>query len=467
MLYSSRTLLQFGLVALVATSFASPLRAETFAVNPGEDIQAVVDRSAAGDIIILRRGEHRGQVLISHPLTLEGEQGATLKGPETGSVITVTSPNTTVRGLTIKGSGNDLVVFDSGVFIAKTAEGSVVESNIVEGNLYGIYLHGAPNSIARNNTVIGRMTGRMNDFGSGISVWNAPGAQVLENDISFGRDGIFVNTSKRNIFRGNRMRNTRFAVHYMYADDSELTDNISVNNIVGYAVMFSRGLTVRNNLSMGDRDHGLMLNYANYSEITGNVVLGSWQPAERWLSTGMQDASEHGVPTSDTNPSSDTASSRIGPEKCVFIYNANRNNFRGNHFEGCEIGIHFTAGSEGNRMSGNAFINNRSQVKYVGTRYLDWSANGRGNYWSDNPAFDLNGDGIADTAYRPNGLVDRVLWMSPQAKVLVNSPAVQMIRWAQSQFPAILPGGVIDSHPLMAPPHRQQFTPEQSPIKVE
>ena len=34
------------------------------------------------------------------------------------------------------------------------------------------------------------------------------------------------------------------------------------------------------------------------------------------------------------------------------------------------------------------------------------------------------------------------------AKLLLNSPAVQVLRWAQSQFPAILPGGVVDSHPL-------------------
>ena len=100
------------------------------------------------------------------------------------------------------------------------------------------------------------------------------------------------------------------------------------------------------------------------------------------------------------------------PEKCVFIYNANKNRFSGNWFEGCEIGIHFTAGSEGNEIAGNAFIGNRNQVKYVGTRYLDWSKDGRGNYWSDNPAFDLNGDGIADSRLpaersRRQGAVDR------------------------------------------------------------
>ena len=33
----------------------------------------------------------------------------------------------------------------------------------------------------------------------------------------------------------------------------------------------------------------------------------------------------------------------------------------------------------------------------------------------------------------------------------MNSPAVSIVKWAQSQFPAILPGGVTDSKPLMKP----------------
>ena len=55
--------------------------------------------------------------------------------------------------------------------------------------------------------------------------------------------------------------------------------------------------------------------------------------------------------------------------------------------------IHFTAGSERNEITENAFVDNRHQVMYVGTRFLDWSVNGRGNYYSDNPAFDLKGTG--------------------------------------------------------------------------
>ena len=31
-------------------------------------------------------------------------------------------------------------------------------------------------------------------------------------------------------------------------------------------------------------------------------------------------------------------------------------------------------------------------------------------------------------------------------------PALQVLRWTQSQFPALTPGGVVDTAPLMNPP---------------
>jgi nitrous oxidase accessory protein len=44
------------------------------------------------------------------------------------------------------------------------------------------------------------------------------------------------------------------------------------------------------------------------------------------------------------------------------------------------------------------------------------------------------------------------LWSQPAAALLMGAPAVQLIRWSQSSFPATLPGGVLDSAPLMAAP---------------
>lgn len=105
------------------------------------------------------------------------------------------------------------------------------------------------------------------------------------------------------------MRDLRFAVHFMYTRNTEVSGSISIRNHLGFAIMFSYRAKILNNFSLGDREHGLMLNYANNADVTGNLVRG-------------------------------------GTKKCLFIYNAHKNLIWNNRFEGCDIGIHFTAGSE-------------------------------------------------------------------------------------------------------------------------
>ncbi|MBS0524520.1 MAG: nitrous oxide reductase family maturation protein NosD [Proteobacteria bacterium] len=411
---------RFGLSAGAALSVAllavCPALAGTIDVPAGgEALREALAAAHDGDTLVLLPGVHSGPVRIDKTLTVEGRPGAIVDGHGSGRVIEVAAPDVTIRGLTIRGSGTSLEKMEGAVFLSRTATASVVEDNRMVDNLTGVYVHGAHDAIVRGNRITGRTDLRLNEAGNGVYVWNAPGAKVIGNDITGGRDGIFTVTSRQNQFKDNRLHGVRFAVHYMYTNDSEVSGNVSIANHAGYVLMYSDRIRVLGNVSVRDRDHGILLNYENRSDIEGNAVLESG-------------------------------------DKCVFIYNANNNVFRGNRFDGCRIGIHFTAGSEGNLMSGNAFVANRTQVLYVGTRFLDWSEKGRGNYWSDNPAFDLNGDGIADTPYRPNDLVDQVIWRFPAAKLLANAPATQIVRWAQAEFPAIHPGGVVDSAPLMTAP---------------
>lgn len=405
------------LCGIIAGAGGSVSAAERL-VRPGSgELAAAVAAAQDGDHIIVAAGHHHGSFVINRPLTLLGQPGAIIDGGGSGSVVRIAAPDVTIRGLTVTGSGVSLKDMDAGIFIDRKGKRALVEGNRLNDNLFGVYIFGSDDALVRDNDIVGRRDLRVNERGNGISLWNAPGAKVLSNRISQGRDGIFVNTSKRNRFIGNSFSDVRIAVHYMYANESEVSDNISIGNHVGFALMYSRKLIVRGNISRNDRDHGILLNFANSSII-----------ADNWVDHGRG--------------------------KCVFIYNSSKNQFTGNRFEGCPIGVHFTAGSERNDIHANAFIGNRTQVKYVGSRVLDWSRGGRGNYWSDNPAFDLDGDGIADATYRPNDLVDHVVWRHQRAKILLNSPAMQILRFAQNQFPALLPGGVIDSAPLMAPPEQ-------------
>jgi nitrous oxidase accessory protein len=403
-------------LAVASVGWSSAVVGAEIPVEPGGGrLAAAVAAAAPGDVLRLEAGDHRGGLTIGKSLTVAGLEGARIVGNGSGHAIVLDAPSIRIEGVTVTGSGLKLESEDSGIFVTERATGAVVADNRLEDNLIGVYLKGPTDAQVRGNVILGRRDLRMNERGNGVQIWRAPGSVVDGNDIRYGRDGIFVTTSKKNAFRNNSFRDLRFAVHYMYTNQGEVTGNRSQGNHAGYAIMYSNRVTLAGNSSEGDRDHGILMNYANNAAITGNRVSG-------------------------------------GPHKCVFIYNASKNVFRGNRFEGCEIGIHFTGGSERNAIGGNAFIANRTQVKYVGTREVEWSQEGRGNYWSDNLGFDLDGDNIADEPYRPNDLVDQIVWRYPLAKLLLNSPATQILRWAQSAFPALYPGGVTDSFPLMAAP---------------
>jgi nitrous oxidase accessory protein len=403
------------LAVMIVTLAALSARAEEIVVPAGPDtLTTAVAAAALGDVLKLEEGVYPGPLTLDRPLTIDGQGQAVIDGGGKGTVITITGEHITLRGLTVRGSGLRHQEIDSAIKLVKGARDNLIENIRVEDSLHGIDVHGATGTVARNNVIIGRQDARMTARGNGFYVWNAPGTVIENNIVRYGRDGIFTNASKDDVFRNNLFRDLRFAVHYMYTHNSEVSGNISVGNHLGYAIMYSNRVKILDNLSLGDRNHGVMLNYANNADVSGNLVRG-------------------------------------GAHKCTFIYNAHRNLIWGNRFEGCDIGIHFTAGSERNAMTGNAFIGNRTQVKYVGTRDIEWSVDGKGNFWSDHPAFDLNGDGIADSPFRPNDLMDHILWSQPAASLLMGSPAVQLIRWSQASFPATLPGGVVDSHPQMAP----------------
>jgi nitrous oxidase accessory protein len=394
---------------------STPLQAAEVHVQPGEGtLSQAIAGASPGDVLLLSGGAYLGPVTIDRTLTLQGDGTATIDGQGRGTVITVTGDDVTLTALHVTGSGSDNQAIDSAIKIMKGADRTRVEGNLMTDNMHGVDVHGGLDTLVRGNRIEGRRNHRMNERGNGVYVWNSPGTVIEDNQVRWGRDGIFSNASKKGTYRNNTFRDLRFAVHYMYTHDSEVSGNISIGNHLGFAIMFSDRVVLTDNLSLGDRDHGVMLNFANGADVAGNLVRG-------------------------------------GTKKCLFIYNAHKNLIANNRFQGCGIGIHFTAGSERNMLTGNAFIGNQEQVKYVGTRFMEWSLDGRGNHWSDHPAFDLNGDGIADGVYRPNDLMDHILWSQPAASLLTGSPAVQLVRWSQSSFPAIMPGGVTDSHPLMQP----------------
>ena len=249
---------------------------------------------------------------------------------------------------------------DAGHLPRRNRSPPLIEHNNILDNSVGVYIHGSAESMVRENKIVGDSTLRVNERGNAVTVWNAPGAQVIGNDISKGRDGIFSQHQQKQHLQNNRFSDLRFAVHYMYTNDSEVSDNISVGNNMGLCLDVSPTASKYTATSpSAAATKASCSNYVNYSEINDKII------------------------------------NKAGKVRFC-AYNANYNKIIANYFENCEIGIHFTAAIEGTSLSDNAFINNESQVKLpVSTRFLDWGEGGTRQLLERQQRFDLDGDGLA------------------------------------------------------------------------
>lgn len=421
-----------AIIAFAAALVASAASARDWPVRPsGPALAAVLERAAPGDRLLIAPGHYRANLVVDKPVSIIGRPGAVVDGGQRGDVLRIRAPDVVVKGLHLLGSGRNLTQMNAVIFVERSAAGTLIQDNRLDSEAFGIWIDGAKGVHVVGNRIGGNPGIRSQDRGNGIHLYNATRALVEGNEVWQTRDGIYIDTSSHNVLRGNYLHDLRYGIHYMYSYYNKVVNNRTEHTRTGYALMQSKYLIVTGNRSEHDHNYGILMNYIVYSTIADNVVTGV-RPGLSGASAGEAVEGAEG--------------------KAIFIYNCQFNKIHGNVFADSDIGIHLTAGSEDNSIFGNAFIGNRTQVKYVATRLQEWSRNGRGNYWSDYLGVDLNADGIGDRPYEPIDGVDRLLWKYPMAKILMHSPAVDTLHWVQGQFPVLRPQGVKDSHPLMAAP---------------
>ncbi|GHD78677.1 nitrous oxide reductase family maturation protein NosD [Vogesella fluminis] len=389
--------------------------AASWQVQPGDDLAAVVRAAAPGDTVKVARGHYRTRLLIDKPLTLIGQLRPTLSGGEAGDVIRVTAPDVRIEGFIVRDSGSDLGAQHAGIYLAPGAHRARVIGNDFAWVLFGLWIEKADDVLVAGNRITGKRDFASAQRGNGIQLYNTQRARVIGNDISFVRDGIYVDVSHQALFRGNRMHHARYGSHYMNSYHNVWEDNEVYRNRGGLALMEVRDQIVRRNKAWGNSDHGIMLRTIQDSVIEDNIVAGN--------------------------------------ARGFFIYDAEYNTLRRNLVINNRTGVHLSAGSFRNSVYNNDFIHNREQVRYVASRDEPWGVDG-GNYWSNYLGWDQNGDGAGDVPYQANDVVDRLSWRHPQIKLLLASPAVHTLRLVARQFPLLRVPSIVDAHPALAPHHR-------------
>ena len=400
-------------IAAVAIGLAANFAcAAVLKVEPGGSIASAINSAGPGDTVEVARGDYAERLVIDKPITLRGIGRPTIRGGFAGDVIRVRASDVIIEGLIVRDSGIDQTAQNSGIYFQPGAHRPTVQDCDVVHNLFGIWIEKVDDARILRNTIVGRRDLQTAARGNGIQLYNSAGAQVLDNHISYARDGIYVDLSRKSVFRGNRIHHLRYGTHYMNTHHSVWENNEVYMNRGGLALMEVRELTVRNNVAWGNADHGIMLRTIQDSTVENNVVAGNGRG--------------------------------------FFIYDAEYNTVRANLVTGNEVGVHLSAGSGNNKVDGNDFIDNRQQVKYVAARDVEWGKS-QGNYWSNYSSWDQNGDGKGDVAYEANDVVDRLNGQYPLLKLVLTSPSIQTLRFVARQFPVLRAPSVVDRNPRMRP----------------
>jgi nitrous oxidase accessory protein len=388
-------------------------------VQQGQSIATAVAGASAGDTVLVERGHYRERLLIDKPITLKGLERPTLDGGNQADVIRIKSPDVTIEGFIIRNSGANLTAQNAGIYLEPGSDRAVIRHNVINYTLFGIWIEKVKNVRVIGNNITGMRNIDSAQRGNGIQLYNSRDAQIIDNEISFARDGIYVDISDHALFRGNRLHHLRYGTHYMNSHYNTWEHNQSYRNRGGLALMEVRNQVVRHNRAWGNSDHGIMLRTMQDSIVENNVVAGNGRG--------------------------------------FFVYDAVYNTLRNNLVIGNHVGMHVWAGSIHNVVEANDLIHNREQIRYVASKDEQWGGD-TGNYWSNYLGWDRDGDGIGDVPYEASDLVDRLTWQYPAVKLLLNSPAVQTLRMIAKQFPLLRATSIVDRNPRMRPFHADWST---------
>ncbi len=414
-------------VALTLALAAFSLPAITFA-RSAFDLHAAIAAAQPGDTIHVPPGVYAAPFVIDKPLTLIGEGRPTLQGDGTGDVVEITAPDVTLDGFVVRGSGDSLDAEHAGITVG--GKQVTLENNLVEDSLFGIYLHNAPDSVLRGNTVIGKDL-PIARRGDGLKIWYSANTLVENNNIHDARDAV-IWFSPGSTVRGNTLERNRYGLHFMSTDDHLIEDNVLRHNSVGIYLMYGNNYTIRRNLildSRGPSGYGLGLKEINNGQFAGNRLVNN----------------RVGVYTDNSPLRPD---GRVEFTHNLFAYN--------------DIAVNMLPNTHRNSYSDNIFLENSEQIAVAGEGELvenNWAVNGRGNYWSDYTGYDANRDGIGDIPYSAKSLYEKLMDKHPELRLFQLSPAADALDLAAKAFPIFQP------QPKMADPSPLMEAPSLPPVR--
>ncbi len=401
-------------ISLLSMVSILAVQAKTITVCPScpvSTIEKAIGQAQSGDEIIVKAGTYQESgLIITCPLVLRGEGMPVIDGQRLGEILIIASDSVTVTGLEFQNAGVSHIS-DLAAIRVKRHDYFTISNNRVINAFFGIYIENGKNGTIKDNVLLGRANNEM-DSGNAIHCWYADSLTITGNLVRRYRDGIYLEFVNNSIVADNLSEfNIRYGLHFMFSNDDAYTCNTFYDNGAGVAVMFSKNISMTENLfaqNWGQASYGLLLKEIYDAEIRDNVF----------------------------------RKNTIG----ILLEGSTRLNYQHNTFERNGWAIQISGGCLDNHFTNNNFTNNSLDL-VVNSRVNNNTFNG--NYWGEYTGYDLDRDGLGDVPHRPMKLFSHILTMAPESIILLRSFFVDLINFSEKVSPIFTPENVLDEAPLM------------------
>ncbi|MCU0320902.1 MAG: nitrous oxide reductase family maturation protein NosD [Chitinophagaceae bacterium] len=387
---------------------------KTISVGANQQFKAINEAlsiSVDGDTVLVCGGFYKeGNLIIQKSICFLGLNAPTLDGDKKFEVLSIKSSNVIVRGFRIQHSSY-ASLDDPGGIKVYDSNNVIIEDNYLYDNFFGIYIQFGSNCIIKNNVIVA--FGKLEqEIGNGIHCWKSDSLQVIANNITGHRDGIYFEFVTHSIvWRNIAHSNIRYGLHFMFSNDDAYITNLFKNNGAGVAVMFTKRVIMINNSfeeNWGDAAYGLLLKEISDCYLFGNKI------------------------------KKNTAG--------IFMDGTNRIRAENNEITSNGWGMKIQANCMDNSIDRNNFIGNTFDVSTNGSLTLNNFSN---NFWDKYEGYDLNKDKIGDVPYHPLSLYSVIVEYNPPAMLLYRSFMVSLLDKSEKVLPSLTPDNFIDQNPMM------------------
>lgn len=374
-------------------------------------IKKAISAAQAFDTILISSGTYKeGNIIIDKPLYVKGLQYPILDGERKCEILSIKASHTIIDGLTITRSGYASLDDPGAIKVYDSRNVTIINNHIID-NFFGIYLQFSKHCLIQNNTITAYGTTE-DKIGNGIHCWKSDSLQIIGNNVSGHRDGIYFEfVTASIIWRNISTKNIRYGLHFMFSNNDSYISNIFKHNGSGVAVMFTHNVKMFNNWfieNWGDATYGLLLKEISDSYLYNNRFIGNTM----------------GIYMEGT--------SRISLEKCVFENNG--------------WGMKIQASCMDNTIKHSNFTNNTFDVSTNGSLVLNTFSQ---NYWDKYNGYDLDKNNIGDVPYHPLSLFSVIVESNGPVMILYQSLFALLLDESEKVMPSLTPDNFIDLEPLM------------------